>query len=88
LVGGSSLPLNNVTNQIRNQGSSLAQQSPNSGGAAPLQQQPLQQQPLTPAVQQQQPFAQSQPQVAIPSPPSSLQIPFAPLPTNPYFHSI
>jgi hypothetical protein len=46
LVGGSSPTLNNATNQTQNQGSSLAQQPPNTGGAAPLQQQlqPLQQQ--------------------------------------------
>jgi hypothetical protein len=38
LVGGPSPPLNNATNQTQNQGSSLAQQQPNTGGATPLQQ--------------------------------------------------
>ena len=58
LIGGSSLtPPNNVTNQTRNQEWSLAQQLPNTGGAAPLQPpQPLQQQP-----QQGQPPSQSYP---------------------------
>jgi hypothetical protein len=51
--------LNNTANQTRNQGSSLAQQPPNTGGAAPLQQQSLQNQtpsqlyPLPPPQQQQ-----------------------------------
>jgi hypothetical protein len=45
----------NATNQTRNQGSSLAQQPHNTGGATPLQPpQPLQQQPQAPPVQQQQ----------------------------------
>ena len=55
LVGGSSLTPNNATNQTRNQGSLLAQQPPNTGGATPLQlPQPLQQQPQAPPEQQQQ----------------------------------
>jgi hypothetical protein len=48
LVGASPPILNNTTNQTQNQGSSLAQRPPNTGGAMPLQQpQLLQQQPLT-----------------------------------------
>ena len=77
-VGASSPMLTNATNQTRNEGSLSAQQLPNTGGAAPLQQQPL-----TPPVQQQQPYVQSQPQLAIPSPPLSSQMPPAPLPTSP-----
>jgi hypothetical protein len=77
-IGASSLMLNNATNQTRNEGSLSAQQPPNTGGAAPLQQQPL-----TPPVQQQQPYVQSQPQLAIPSPPLSSQMPLTPLPTSP-----
>ena len=77
-VGASSPMLNNTTNQTRNEGSLSAQQPPNIGAAAPLQQQPL-----TPPVQQQQPYVQSQPQLSIPSPPLSSQMPPAPLPTSP-----
>jgi hypothetical protein len=44
LIGDEPSPLN-ATNQTQNQGSSLAQQPPNTSGAAPSQQQPLQQQP-------------------------------------------
>jgi hypothetical protein len=48
LVGASSPILNNASNQTGNQGSSLSQQPPDTGGAAPLQQQSqlLQQQPV------------------------------------------
>jgi hypothetical protein len=60
LVGASSRTLNNTTNQTGNQGSSLAQRLPNTGGVDPFQQlrQPLQNQTpsqssLPPAQQQQ-----------------------------------
>jgi hypothetical protein len=83
-IGGTSSPINNATNQTRSSGSSVAQRPPNTGGAfEPLQQPQLpEQQPLPLPMQQQQPFVQSQPQLAIPSPPLSLQVP-TPLPTNP-----
>jgi hypothetical protein len=62
-VVDSSLPLNNVTNQTRNQGSSLVQQQPNIDGATSFLQQPppLQQKPLTPPGQQQQWFTYRDP---------------------------
>ena len=69
--------LNSTTNQTLNEGSLSEQQPPNTGGSAPLQQQPL-----TPPVQQ-QPYVQSQPRQAIPSPPLSSRMPSAPLPTSP-----
>jgi hypothetical protein len=48
LAGGTSSPVNNATNQSRNQGSSLAQQQPNIGRVTPnLQQQPQQNQTLS-----------------------------------------